>query len=486
MAVNVIDRLFTNNLSSETFTVLLDMLLVCPDGGEILARNAHKVMESFNKRIFHYMLLDKYKEIFIPFLKDNADVLFKMVDFKGTKVIEDLCNKYPKQVFSHVLYLLKDNNAFQSNLWAISSYFGKVIFRKYRDCILSEMLKQNIEANKMRGYRNFIYFMRAVPCEFIDLHSDEISRLYLEFTESIVNDEMDIYNFDEKSRLLNYLRDIAKKSERLRTLINSDKRILVSFLTSFDIPFLKSEGIYEFLIRILEELEMHSGCGIEGITVKNGASSIVLIWGDLVLKINEGVKLVPYDPVLLRPIIRKNIHFKGSTKGVLFGLEVYNRVKTTDLDDEHIYQVFKSALKRGIYLEDIDYVNIGILLDTNLPHLEGTCKIGENGEVLPYDVLDKDVNLVYHGGSREVLGAGEYVVLDLEDVYKIHDFDVDEYIESHLQDFSLEDIAINLYSMLTSLSNEKALEFLKRYVGEFVAEKEGKVMKFLPKEKNKK
>ncbi len=484
MALNVIDGLFTNNLRIETFKALLDMLLGCPDGGEILARNADKVIKSFGKTIFHFILMDEYRELFVPFLKKNADTLFKMVDFKGTKVIDELCNKYPKIVFNRALYLLKDNDAFERNLWAISSYFGRVVFRKYKECILDEFKKQDVEIDKKRGYRNFIYFMKAVPLDFINEHFDEISELYRKFTDSIVNDNSVMYNFNERSRLLNSLRDIAQKDERLKEFINRDKRILVSFLTSFDISFLKNEGIYEFLSRILEELEMYAGCGIEGITVNFGSSSMVLIWGDLVLKINEGVKSIPYDPVLLRPLIRTNIHFRNS-QSVMFGLEIYNRVKTTDLDEEGIYQVFARALKRGVYLGDIADINVGILMDMNVPHLAGACRKGENGEALPYDVEDEDVNLDYYGGSREVLDAGEYAYLDLEDVHKIQGFNVDEFIESLLSKCSVEDIAEVLYSKLTSIHNDRALEYLKRYVREYKQEKEVKLLKFLPKEETK-
>jgi len=486
MAINVIDGLFTNNLKNNTFKAILDMLLGCPDGAEILARNATKVIKSFDMGIFHFILIDEYRELFVPFLKENVDTLFKMVNFKGSKVIDALCNKYPKLVFGHALFLLEDNVAFEKNLWALSSYFGGVIFRKYRDCILSEFIKRDIEIDKKHGYRNFIYFLKTVPVDFIDNHFEEIGKLYVDYTESIVNDDFCTYNFDEKSRLLNSLKVVAKKSDRLKALINSDKRILVSFLTSYDIPFLKSEGIYEFMLRILEELELHAGCGIEGITVKFGASSMVLIWGDLVLKINEEVKRIPYDPILLRPLIRTNIHSSENADKVLFGLEVYNRVKTTNLENECIYQVFKSALKRGIFLEDIADINVGILLDTNLPHLDGTCRVGKNGEVLPYDVSDEDVNLVYYGGSREVLGSGEYVCLDLEDVYKIQDFDADEFIKSLLPKYSVEDIALTLYSRLVTLHNDKVLQYLERYVEEYKVELESKTIKFLPKEEMKK
>jgi len=486
MAIDVIDGLFTNNLKDNTFKALLDMLLGCPDGAEILVRNADKVIESFHSRIFHYALLDEYIELFTPFLKENADTLFKMVSFRGSKLIEDLCNKYSKIVFKHALYLLKDNEAFEKNLWALSSYFGGVIFRKYRDCILSEFVKRDVEIDKKHGYRNFIYFLKAVPVDFIDDHFEEIKNIYISYTESIVGDDFCTYNFDEKSRLLNSLKVVAKKSDRLKALINNDKRILVSFLTSHDIPFLKSEGIYEFVLRILEELEMHAGCGIEGITVKFGASSMVLIWGDLVLKINEEVKRIPYDPILLRPLIRTNIHSSKNADKVLFGLEVYNRVKTTNLENECIYQVFKSALKRGVFLEDIADINVGILLDTNLPHLDGTCRTNKNGEILPYDVSDEDVNLVYYGGSREVLGAGEYVCLDLEDVYKIQDFDVDEFIKSLIHKYSVEDIALTLYSRLVTLHNDKVFQYFERYVSEYKEEMGSKTIKFLPKEEKKK
>lgn len=57
-----------------------------------------------------------------------------------------------------------------------------------------------------------------------------------------------------------------------------------------------------------------------------------------------------YDQCLLRPLIRNNIkNLKGS---FMFGLEIFDRVKTGDLDDEEIYKMFKEALSRGTFLGD--------------------------------------------------------------------------------------------------------------------------------------
>lgn len=144
--------------------------------------------------------------------------------------------------------------------------------------------------------------------------------------------------------------------------------------------------------------------------VGSGVSGIVFRVGKKVIKFsnNVGKQEIPYHPRLLMPFFRKRYDDFSC-------LEVYNfgKVKSAQITDEKLLEIYKELEKDGIVWTDAKKENLVELLEDNdLPDYN----IGPNFNL--YGFLEDDR---FPTTEHKVLKKGDIVICDLNNLYAIDD-----------------------------------------------------------------
>lgn len=158
----------------------------------------------------------------------------------------------------------------------------------------------------------------------------------------------------------------------------------------------------------------------------NGAYSHVYQIKDKVLKIGSPRETyeIPYHPRILQPLTRTNLIDEKNGNQIFACIEIADNVEILCKDKnqaeemgkdkekvEKLYQIYKELRDDGIIWTDVRFANVGILKRPNIPTL--------NGEEI--DVDPQAIGMLEKTKGK-VLGAGEWVIIDTDFLYRENSF----------------------------------------------------------------
>lgn len=371
------------------------------------------------KRFISKELKSVFKKKKANELIDNMDILLRYTNSTNTDwICYDLINMNSKFVDALAANLKHFNfkehiGTFLSN---IHLFVGEELFS---DKLIKELSTYDLNKFNVSEFYNLmtidqrLYYLENIcktnkPFEVsCDLYEEEI-----EFIEKNIN------HFTKNSKNLFFLKRILKDKDAIKKLEdymdNNIDSVIDSIMT--DIIYLRDNNneLRDFLSLLIKDIIDSEKTRYSQINqIGKGASSIVLLIGDKVLKIGENRRtpVFPNNPYIIKPLMRKELSI--NKKNVF--IEVCERVETLNsgnIDEEKLYQLYKGIRDLGLIWTDIAPRNIGKLLHDN--------KIYWKEEINP---SDQTLSLEKYRGNIE-LKKGDYVVLDADIFYKENDLHI--------------------------------------------------------------
>ena len=198
-------------------------------------------------------------------------------------------------------------------------------------------------------------------------------------------------------------------------MIISKNKNLVSdeiITAMFDFKLVENDIIRKTVSFIVKELSENENIDYNDICLlsKNGAYSIVYQIGDKVLKIGRRREVFTKknNKRFLQPLYREEILNKDELN-FLFCIEITERVDTTNITKEDVYQIYKGLRSQGLIWTDCKEDNIGRLLKDNKVYFRGI------------DKVDK-VATGYLNDIDEILKKGDLVIIDNDYIYDEEEF----------------------------------------------------------------
>lgn len=195
------------------------------------------------------------------------------------------------------------------------------------------------------------------------------------------------YFTDKKEK---FLKEILTNTLSLKGNVDDSKlNTLISIVTKV------VDGVFEKENRTIIDIEI----------LMSGSFSNVLRIGDTIVKVGIPRKTfdIPNDKRILQPYLRRDLSEEFGIDAVI---EVSDRVDTDIfLNEGELYEIYKDMRSRGIVCGDFKYDNIGKLLKPNIPH-------------------NNDLNGIV-GEVNEILGVGDYVIIDTDFIYKEDDYNLE-------------------------------------------------------------
>lgn len=292
----------------------------------------------------------------------------------------------------------------------VSRFF---VFYYLRSVKLNEAIKQNFCLFlKKAGYR-----VDDFLGEFIDFYPGN--------REFVIENMENIISRDVYPNLTRVVRALAKEGkdiqESLNTILNNKKEILAEeILREYaDLIGLKNEdqiiGCSKTLLAIFTDLMESENKPLSELEyIGEGSYSVVLGLGNKVIKVGYERQNynMPNHRRILQPIMRSNYTINGK---VVACFEVTTRARMlTDDEMNHncgiLYKIYKELRDDGIVWTDIDWENIGVLLEDNVTTLNGK----------QFEVDDSSVGFVSKKGG-DSLKKGEVAIIDTDYIYRADD-----------------------------------------------------------------
>lgn len=233
------------------------------------------------------------------------------------------------------------------------------------------------------------------------------------------------------------------------------------------IDFIKKEKAYDFYKTIFNEIMKEENVSLDDIKFSSGYNSSVAIIGNKVIK--SGVKIthkVPYHKRILQPIIRTPIELinesrvKYIRKQYFSFFEVYEKVDTTNITEEEVYEVFKEMLYDNILWADPRVDNLGRLLKPNRAY------IYDNNE--SYYVDDESVGIIGEE-QKTVLDKGEVVIMDVDLIYKVNTDNLVDVIKQMVEDDPNIDPSVLMINLSMKYNLDKNHDYATgRYLYEYI------------------
>lgn len=219
-------------------------------------------------------------------------------------------------------------------------------------------------------------------------------------------------------------------------------------------------------------------------TLDSGYYSTAYKIGEKVLKIGEPREKysVPQHRRILEPLLRTNL-YEEDEKEIFATIEVSELVETKDdFKLYELYEVYKDLREDGIIWADAAKKNIGRLKKPNEIHWKEKLEV-DRSSVGFYESLKNQVKNEKSENKKELLQAGELVVLDTDYIYLEEEIDIDMLAKTKKTEFK---IVETMYQ-----EEKKGVDFsairnvLKRYVNEELEkQKEEKLIEFENKTKD--
>lgn len=384
-------------------------------------------------------LSDKYKLFFEKGVKNNfRNILTKITNDRSFRTyIYMLKSFYEKDIFDNVDVIL------EQPYFYIKDFTELVNLNGFEECALKnqeKILKRALEFNEYKfptDYTsNLLFLLSALP-----FFEKDFAHQNKEQIENFINTHFNLIDpecFEDYRFLLDTLTMSSKNHKFINDFINQHLEFIAVILSNRKLMTLKEEKILDFYIELIKDVMRIEGASIEDLKLKIGSFSRTLIIKNKVIKSGEkNTKIIPYNKRLLQPIVRQRINHENNwfkqlikNKDLDFDyVEVYERVEEVKPSERNLlYEVFKEMLEDGVLWTDPRLENIGKLLKPNLPFHETIADYDK-----PFYIDDEAVEMYNSFDKKEILQKGEAVVLDLDGIYDIKDFNLKEYLEKELQ-----------------------------------------------------
>lgn len=383
-------------------------------------------------------LSDKYKLFFEKGVKNNfRNILTKITNdrsFRG--YIYKLKNFYEKDILDNVDVILDQPHFY------IEDFTELVNLNGFEECAQKnqeKILKRALEFNEYKfptDYTsNLLFLLSALP-----FFEKDFAQQNKEKIENFINTHFNLIDpecFEDSRFLLNALTMSSKNHKFINEFVNKHLEFIAVILSNRKLKTLKEEKILDFYVELIKDVMRIEQASIEDLKLKIGSFSRTLIIKNKVIKSGEkNTKLIPYHKRLLQPIVRQRIKHEYHDFSKLIGskaldfdfVEVYERVDEVYPSEKNLlYEVFKEMLEDGVLWTDPRLENIGKLLKPNLPFHETIDDYDK-----PFYIDDEIVEMYNPFGKKEILQKGDAVVLDLDGIYDIKDFNLKEYLERNL------------------------------------------------------
>ena len=329
------------------------------------------------------------------------DLFFSNIDIFSKKYKFDTIISYIDHFYG------VDKNYVENNIFSLLKYYKSEI--EYVRVIMY-CKEKNIDINNLFKYINDSNLM---------LEYNSLFKVLLNNYKEITVDNIElIIKHSTKLLELKYILKENNFSKDLMDMVNmiiSKNKNLVSdeiITAMFDFKLVENDIIRKTVSFIVKELSENENIDYNDICLlsKNGAYSIVYQIGDKVLKIGRRREVFTKknNKRFLQPLYRDEILDKDELD-FLFCIEITERVDTTNITKEDVYQIYKELRSQGLIWTDCKEDNIGRLLKDNKVYFRGI------------DKVDK-VATGYLNDIDEILKKGDLVIIDNDYIYDEEEF----------------------------------------------------------------
>lgn len=256
-------------------------------------------------------------------------------------------------------------------------------------------------------------------CRKVYTYADD---LFVKHMDAIIQGRVTIEELKE-------LRGLSEKTdEKLNSKLEGQKQeVAREMLSSISLSGRSEEERQQLIAdyiptitRLIEELLTDQNARMIDIEpIGRGSYSRVYQIGDKVLKIGKPRETykIPNHPRILQPLTRTSLIDEHDENKIFACVEISDRVdklRKEDLQVEKLYQVYKELRDDGIIWTDARFANVGKLRQRNIPKL--------NGEEMDVDPIAVGMD---EGVESKVLEVGEWVIIDLDYIYRQEDSSID-------------------------------------------------------------
>lgn len=377
-----------------------------------LLKQIPEIMTDINGADFLIFICGKYIYKNKDILKTVINNLSK-IDFTSTssyQLLYTLSSKIDDKtlLYNDDLYRVLESKNIEINE---STYFFEQVDDKYLHDFLSYAL-----SNWTNGdYINEIV-KEALKYHYDDIVINNINRILpitsdifklniITKANPIINDEVKKEIYKNKKRYVNDLLYGTLSNDYDLNLCKSNDEISDP---SRPMTSLEDEKITDFVSLVVEELAENENVAITDIKpIGSGAFSSVYQVGNKVLKLGRkrATFKFPDNPYINRPLLRKEIMTNDGSKSLLV-IEISELLKTDNITDEDVYQIYKKLRDMNLICTDLRKDNLGRLIKQN--NIFWNTPLSPDSEALG---LEPSLN-------NTVLGAGEVVLIDADFIRK--------------------------------------------------------------------
>lgn len=294
--------------------------------------------------------------------------------------------------------------------------------------------------NEDGKYENIIFFEKDTMIESIMVEGSNIPIYYNSYVSKdifdnyVIEDEA-IVKFNNMMLEVEYNYDAFyetyyKREQLIEKYISKNINFKYEDLFFSDKQKEEFETFFKIIVDELSSYARKKGLDDRIKFISYGKTSLIYEIGDKIIKIGKPRRCnyIPYCEYLLQPIVNRTFSFDGYP----IHIEITQKVKTLEnttknrmycenkIYEEKLDELREKLLSIGLYCKDLHFCNIGILLSDN--------KISY--DEIDYDVSNEQVSSIENNNNLKILSKGEFVIIDLDDIYIQDIIKYSEYLKS--------------------------------------------------------
>ena len=201
-----------------------------------------------------------------------------------------------------------------------------------------------------------------------------------------------------------------------------------------DINFEESKDAMDIITLVIKELMQKENIPVSQIRpVGEGGYSRAFRIGSKIVKIGrepKEYKITKNSKRFLQPLLRKNLSVAGRLPDDNFQMNITVTELCNinhDISDDQLYQIYKELRDEGLVWTDCKASNLGVLRKDNIVHYSTNTHSPDEASNNGFYV--HHTNVGFEEPRRiEILPAGELVILDLDYIYDITDYQKGNYV----------------------------------------------------------
>ncbi len=227
--------------------------------------------------------------------------------------------------------------------------------------------------------------------------------------------------------------------ERLKEVLNSRSKDVAEELSG---GIVEGKGRVEILEKFIHELCQNEKCDLSDISfLGSGTFSKAYQIGNKVLKLgmdHHKFSIPRNNRRFLQPIVRSEQILNGDRASYIEITELCDMTKPASGED--VYKVYKELRDQGIIWGDAKPNNLGRLIKPNKRYLDSIGEIDDNGNTVwgSQSHAGKEAGFEEENDKQDVLGPGEYVIIDLDFLFREDDKNIRNYSSSYELRYQME------------------------------------------------